>query len=86
MLGLSARRAVAATLTLVAAPALLPAQRLAPSAVAGWTARAVALGRDTARFAHDRRLTRRVVAILGALVLAGAIGVGAQRLLERLVQ
>jgi uncharacterized membrane protein (DUF4010 family) len=39
-----------------------------------------------ARLTHDRRLTRRVAAVLGALVVAGAIGVGAQLLLERMVR
>jgi uncharacterized membrane protein (DUF4010 family) len=82
---LSSASAVASAGNLAAAGTLSPAVAGVGSLLASLASGLVNLP-IVARFAHDRRLTRRVVAILGALVLAGAIGVGAQRLLERLVQ
>jgi hypothetical protein len=37
-----------------------------------------------ARAAHDRRLTRRVAAVLVTLIIAAALGVGMQLLVTRL--
>jgi uncharacterized membrane protein (DUF4010 family) len=81
----SSASAVASAGNLAAAGTLPPAVAGVGSLLASLASGLVNLP-IVARFAHDRRLTRLVVAILGALIVAGLVGVGAQRLLERLVR